>query len=95
MVGLVDVSEMDCWPRRVAHACCGGSVAALLLTPSTALAYHERLGIGGGAPVHVLIVLAIAVIIALVLLSRWQPKKRGRKRASVSPPRPARKGKRR
>lgn len=81
--------------RTAIGAACGVLVALALFAPGIALAYHERLGVGGGAPVHVLIVLVIAVVVALVLLSRWQPKKRGRKRGSASPPRPAKKGKRR
>ncbi len=68
--------------------------AAVSMVPGRALAYHETLGVGGGAPVHVLIVLAIAVVVALVLLSRWQPKKRGRKKASVAAPKTGRKGRR-
>lgn len=68
--------------------------AALSLVPGRALAYHDTLGVGGGAPVHVLIVLAIAVVVALVLLSRWQPKKRGRKKANTAAPKTGRKGRR-
>jgi hypothetical protein len=68
--------------------------AASSLVPGQALAYHETLGVGGGAPVHVLIVLAIAVVVALVLLSRWQPKKRGRKKASIAAPKAGRKSRR-
>jgi hypothetical protein len=70
------------------------ALAATLPAPLPALAYHETIGIGGGAPVHVLIILAIAVAVALVLLSRWQPAKRGRKKASSSTKRSYR-GKRR
>lgn len=68
---------------------------AALLAAGPALAYHETLGIGGGAPVHVLILLAVAVVVALVLLSRWKPAARGRKRSGMRPPKPAKKARRR
>lgn len=71
------------------------AVAGIALSPIPAYADRETLGIGGGAPVHVLVLLAIAAIVALVLLTRWQPRKRGRKRGSIGSPRSAKKNRRR
>lgn len=72
--------------KRAARLTGAVSLAAItLLAPEPALAYHDSVGVGGGRTVHLFALIAIVVAVILVLLSRWQPRKSGRKRAGFSP----------
>lgn len=72
--------------KRAARLTGAASLAAIaLLAAEPALAYHDTVGIGGGRTVHVFILIAVVVAVMLYFLSRWQPRRPGRKRAGFSP----------